>query len=129
VGAIAMKEARTVMRVLLGRMSNMVANIITNVLADAPDVTVAGRVGPVGDLVADIRFAEADAVILHDDAGNREQIMTALRSLPALKVVTISTDGRSGCLYELRLCTVHLEELSGGLLRRALQGEIIAHPC
>ena|SRR5437660_6171411 len=117
------------MRVLLGKMSNMVGNIVTSALAAAPDVVVTGRVDLGGDLITEILSAGADAVILYDDSGgDGDQTMAVLQRFPALRVVTISADGRSGILHELRLWTVRLEDLSGDILGRALRGDIRAKP-
>jgi hypothetical protein len=124
-----MERLRTAMRVLLGSMSNMAANIVTSALLAAPDVVVAGRVGPDGDLITEICSAAADAVILHEGhGGDGHQTMTVLQRFPALKVVTISANGRSGILHELRLVTIRLEDLSVDLLQRALRGDLVATP-
>jgi chemotaxis response regulator CheB len=117
------------MRVLLARMSNMEANIVTSALASTPDVEVAGRAASLEELEAEVRRTGADGVLIHGErAGDPEAIERLLRAVPGLRVATIDPSGHRGQLHELRVCAVDLENLSGDLLRRALQGGRLEDP-
>jgi len=103
-------------------MSNMLSNIVTAALAQAPDILVAGHVADDGDLAFQIRLTGADAVIVHSsNPGAAANFKTLLHSFPALKVVAIDITGSGGFLHELRPYSIRFAEVSAGALLSALR--------
>jgi chemotaxis response regulator CheB len=115
-------ESCTHLRILLSGMSNMLASVVTGVLARLPDMIVAGRAEAGDDLIAKIRSTQADVVMLQsDDPGHAAAYEPMLRGFPVLKVVAIAADGNSGFLHEMRPFSLPLPELSGEVLLTALR--------
>jgi chemotaxis response regulator CheB len=109
-------------RILLCGMSNMLVSVITGVLARFPDMTVVGRAGANDDLFTMIGSTQADVVMTQSaDPDRIADFEPLLRGFPVLKVVAIAVDGNSGCLHELRPCSLPLPELSAELLSTALR--------
>lgn len=117
------------MRILIGGMSNMLFQVISAVLAELPETVVVGRVTGRGSIAAQVRSTHADAVMMKT-ASTRDtsDIWRLLYRFPTLKVVTIATDGRGGCMHELLPSTRDLTELSGETLHAALHGHAGGKP-
>jgi hypothetical protein len=103
-------------------MSNMLSNIITAALAHVPDIVVVGNVGDGEDLASEIRFTNADALILQSSQPDAvENFAPLLRSFPALKVVAIDGTGTSGFFHQLRPYSTRLAQLSADVLQSVLR--------
>jgi hypothetical protein len=103
-------------------MSNMLSNVLTAALAQAPDIVVAGNVGEGEDLASEIRLASADALILQSSQpGAAESFAPLLRRFPALKVVAIDGTGRRGFVHQLHPYSIRLAKLSADVLQSALR--------
>lgn len=112
------------MRILLAGMSTMLSNIVSAVIEQLPDSTVAGRVEDRALLLVEVGLVNADVVMLQDPHPEAAQsFLTLLRSFPTVRVVAITDDGSSGYLHEMRLTSAHLPELSACVLQAALSGE------
>jgi hypothetical protein len=106
-------------------MSNMLFDIVTAAIAQAPDITVAGQVGENEDLAAKVDLVGVDAVIVQSDRPDSAEIFASLlRRCPALKVIAIRSDCSSGSLHQLRPYSIRLPELSADLLQSALRREV-----
>jgi hypothetical protein len=106
-------------------MSNMLSDIVTAAIAQAPDITVAGQVGENEDLAAKVDLVGADAVIVQSDRPDAAEIFASLlHRSPALKVIAIRSDCSGGFLHQLRPYSIRLPELSADLLQSALQREV-----
>ncbi len=109
------------MRILLAGMSNMLNSIITAVLEEAPQTTLAGVIADPDDLATAIRATKADAVVLQTaEPGATARYRDLLSSFPRLKVIAIASDGKGGFLHELRPWSTQLVELSAESLLAAL---------
>jgi DNA-binding NarL/FixJ family response regulator len=117
------------MRILLAGMSNMLTSIITAALERSPDMIIAGSASDYDDLAAQIRVAQADAVLMQvaepDDAAHFRPL---LLSFPTLKVIAFTSDGKRGFLHELRPRSTPLVELSVASLRAALRPGPLQRP-
>jgi DNA-binding NarL/FixJ family response regulator len=110
------------MRILLAGMSNMLTSIITAALEQSPDMTIAGVVSEGDDLAARVRAARADAVVMQmADPGDFERFRPLLLSFPTLKVIGITSDGKSGFLHELHPWSTQIVEVSAATLLTALR--------
>ncbi|HTV90967.1 MAG TPA: hypothetical protein VME41_18290 [Stellaceae bacterium] len=102
-------------------MSNMLNSIITAVLEESSQTTIAGVIGDRDDLAAAVRAVRADTVVLQtDEPGAAGPYRNLLSSFPGLKVIAIASDGRGGFLHELRPWSKQLVELSAESLLAAL---------
>jgi DNA-binding NarL/FixJ family response regulator len=102
----------------------MLSNILTGVLAQSPDIVVAGNVGEGEDLASKIRSTSADALILRSSQPEAtESFASLLRSFPDLKVVAIDAAGRSGFVHQLRPYSVRIAHLSADVLQSALRAD------
>jgi hypothetical protein len=86
----------------------------------AHGLTVIGEDG--GDLLATVRSAAADALIVREDSCDEEEIRGLLAELPGVRILAIAANGASGSLYELRPHRVRLGELSPQALVDAVTG-------
>jgi hypothetical protein len=110
-------------RILLAGMSNMLFQIVTGLLAEAPENVVVGRVPDRGSVAAQIRASHADVVMMQAAApGSASAVQPLLYRFPTLKIITIASDGDSGFLHELQQVAHPLRELSAETLRDALRG-------
>jgi hypothetical protein len=108
-------------RILLGRMSPLLLDMLHHVVASNPNMAVVGQVGD-ADLLAATRRSRADVVLVGQKVKDeRKHYGPLLLRRPRLKVLAIAHDGRTGSLYELRPRRVHLGELSADALYRAMR--------
>jgi len=108
-------------RILLGRMSPLLLDMLHHVVASNTNMTVVGQVGD-ADLLAAVRQTRADVVLVGQKVKDeRKRYGPLLLRRPRLKVLAIAHDGRTGSLYELRPRRVHLGELSADALYRAMR--------
>jgi len=100
----------------------MLSDIITGLVRTQDDMVVVGVVEPGVNLLAALWAARPDIVILGLDDASAGPVSQRLLSLwPDLKVMGVSADGRSGCLYELRPHRVPLGDLSAHGLVEAIR--------
>jgi DNA-binding NarL/FixJ family response regulator len=110
------------MRILLAGMSPMLTEIVSAALEQAPDITIASVASERNDLVAQVRSAQADAVVIQvAEPGETGRFRPLLLSFPILKVIAITEDGKLGCLHEMRPWSTQLVELSAATLLAAQQ--------
>jgi hypothetical protein len=104
-------------------MPKMLLDILSHVVASEPDMVVAGWVEDDEDLLAAIRRARANVILVGQAAEDaQEKYASLLLARPRLKVVAITGDGKTGLLYELRPKRVPLGEISADVLRKAIRG-------
>jgi hypothetical protein len=109
------------MRVLLVGMSNMLASILASALTGDDIELISDLSAGPHDIAAKIRATEADAVIMQKhQASMLDAILPSIKQLPGLMVITISKDGITGTVYEYRLLTVSINDISNDDLRRVL---------
>jgi chemotaxis response regulator CheB len=110
------------MRIILAGMSNMLTSIITAALGQAPEIIIAGVAGERDDLAARVAATQADAVVMQmAEPGDFAQFRPLLLGFPLLKVIGITSDGKSGFLHELHPRSTRLVEISPTTLLAALQ--------
>jgi hypothetical protein len=115
-------EALQKVRVLLVGMSNMLSEIVTATLAQAPDIVVAGDVAYDEDLGLQIRATAAGAIIVQTThPGTAATFIRLLHNFPALKVVAINASGSVGFLHQLRPYSLRFAEVSADMLLAALR--------
>lgn len=106
-------EAVKQIRIILAEMPAMLRDIITEIVASEPDLTIVDMLPDQADLEAAVRRTQADIVVLQQASGAEEDGRTARRLTEhRFKVLAISDDGRRGLLYELRPHRTSLGELS-----------------
>jgi DNA-binding NarL/FixJ family response regulator len=109
-------------RVLLGDMPTMLRDIVTDVVANEPDLEVSGVLGPRESLQAGLKRVQADVLVVGNrrpDLGTAEEIW---REWPLVKILMIATDARSAVLYALRPIEIVLGDISPEGLAAALRG-------
>ena len=112
------------MRILLADMTAMLASIIDVVLGGAPDLVVAGRSRAGDDLVAQIRLAHADVMMMSSpDPGNIDNLVALLGNCPSLRVLAIAADCSSGYVHELRPHSTRIANISAEVLVAAVRGQ------
>ena len=105
----------------------MLTDIITRLVGTETDMVVVGAVEP-GNLLDALGDTRPDVVILGLDDVSAAPISTQLLSLwPDLKVMGVSADGRSACLYELRPHRVPLGDLSAQGLVEAIRERVTSN--
>jgi DNA-binding NarL/FixJ family response regulator len=110
------------MQIILAGMSNVLATIISAALEQSPGVTIAGMITKPDDLTARVEAAQADAVIMQvAEPGEFEHFRPLLLRFPKLKVIGLTSDGKSGFLHELHPRSIRLGELSAATLLTALR--------
>ena len=110
------------MRILLAGMSPMLTEIVSAVLEQVPDMTVAGIASESNDLAEQVRSAQVEAVVIQAaEPGDSRHFRPLLLSVPALKVIAITSDGKGGFVHEMRPWSMQLVELSAATLVAALQ--------
>jgi hypothetical protein len=103
-------------------MSNMLSNIVTAALAQAPDIAVVGQVAGYGDLAPHIRSTAVDAVIVQTShPGAAATFIELLHTFPLIKVVAIDPTGSTGFLHQLRPYSTRVAAVSVDGLLAALR--------
>jgi hypothetical protein len=118
-------------KVLLA-LTPLLADIVDDMLAADPSITVVGRLDAVPDLDLDealsiARSTHANVVLLAVDRGEAARVYDALfDARPRLKIVSIDDDGRAGTAYELAPRLTSLGELRRETLVSAIR-EVTSH--
>jgi len=106
-------------------MPTLMLDILHHVVAAQPDMTIVGTVGD--DLLLAAQRARADVLVVgHDAQGERDFYYALLLRHPQLRVLTLSDDGKSGWIYDLRPRRVRLREISARSLARAIRGQALS---
>jgi DNA-binding NarL/FixJ family response regulator len=110
-------------RVLFAGIPKMLSDILGQVLASEPDMTIAGRIRRDQDLLKAVQVTRANVVLAKQNAEDeRETYAPLLSRRPQLKVVAVAADGSTGLVYALHPQRVPLGEMSVETLRRAIRG-------
>jgi hypothetical protein len=110
-------------RVLFAGIPKMLSDILGQVLASEPDMTIAGRIRHEQDLLKAVQVTRANVVLAKQNAEDeRETYAPLLFRRPQLKVVAVAADGSTGLVYALHPQRIPLGEMSADTLRRAIRG-------
>ena len=116
-------------RILLAGMPQILADLITDIVALHPEIMIAGKTQDTADIRAAVRKIRADVVILNEPAiGQSEDRQELLYSRPRLGVLSISSDGRQFSVHELRPVRTALGEVSPESLIQAIQSSARRRP-
>ncbi len=100
----------------------MLVNVVTAVLAQIPDMIVAGSIRDGDDIASQIRVTRSDVVMIQaTQPGNADAFLSLLREFPTLKVVAVAGGASEGFLHELRPHSMRLPDLSAEVLQTALR--------
>jgi hypothetical protein len=110
-------------RIVLVGMPRMLREIVSGVVSMQPDLAVVAVTGRARARQV-LAKSRADVAVTGLDESARQGALDLLGTLPRLRVVAISPDGREGTLYELRSHEVCFGELSPELLLAAIRGRI-----
>ncbi len=118
-------------RVLLTNLPDMLADIISGIVASDADLLIVGRVKGVFEASALVEAVhEADPDIIITGPGDGTAGLDPVRLLFAVrpaKVLRILENGRRGLLYELRPNCIALGELSTASLMAAIRSAEDVH--
>jgi hypothetical protein len=100
-------------RVLLVRVPGILGEIITNIVADEPDMEIVGDIGEYDELLPATRTTSADAVIIGLDDGELPDVcQELLDERPRVTLVGVHGGGRHAFTYALRAQRVPIGEVS-----------------
>jgi hypothetical protein len=103
-------------------MPTLLLDILNHVVESAPDMTIVGQVADT-NLAGAAKRMRADVILVGEDVKQgRREYTELLMSRPGLKVLTITDDGKSGALYEMRPHYISLGQISAETLRDAIRG-------
>ena len=108
------------MRILILPLPRLLHDILHQLLTDVGGVEVLDSDGSDGLAAAAIR-ADADLVIASEGDAPPPAACALLRARPRTRTLAVSSDGRSGVIYELRPHREAVSELSAATVRRALR--------
>lgn len=116
-------------RILAAQMPRMLQDMVDSIIAAEPDMMIAGEWARGSDIAEAVACADADILIVADDAiRGVEQWDSLLFDRPRLKVLVLEQTGRTALLYELRPQRTPLGEVSrAGLvsaIRAAMHTEV-----
>ena len=111
-------------RILLAGMPRMLLDILSDIVASEPNMTIVCCVTDSENLLAAAQRTHANVIIVGQSAGDEgQQYIPLLFRRPRIKVVAIAGDGRTGLLYELRPQRIPLSQMSADALLRAIRGQ------
>jgi hypothetical protein len=111
-------------KVLFLPMPRLLSDILRALLVDIPDVEISECSTGDNTIAQAAAIARADLVIASDEAAAPADVYRLMRSRDGARVLTVSHDGRSGEVYELRPHRSHIGELSADTLRAAAGPDI-----
>ncbi len=118
----------TPIRVLVGDLPGLLADVVTHLLESQPDIALVGKGGGGDTLVAAAEQGQPDVVILGLASEELppwgEQL---LRRIPSLRVLGVTRDRGRGFLYEMRPQRAALGELSPDGLVNAVRAATSPH--
>jgi DNA-binding NarL/FixJ family response regulator len=108
--------------ILLACMPRMLLDMVTDIVAAHPEMTIVGKIQENADICTAAKRAKADIVILSETVGRQGQdYLELLHSRPHLKVLSIMNDGHRFFLHELRPFRAALGEISPESLLQAIR--------
>ena len=107
-------------RVLMAGLPEILGDLLETMLAEEPDLHVVGRVP--ADAVDSAAVARAD-VLVWQDPGSERARRELLSKHPALSILTVGPEGRTGSLHALDVVERWSGELSHGTLLDALRAK------
>lgn len=112
----------TNIRILLADMPAMLMEIVAEILAAEPDLTVVEMLADSPDLKDAIKRTQAEVVVTQQISSIHESGNIA-RLLPdhRLKIIALTDNGRQGVLYELRPHRAPLGDMSADRLVAAIR--------
>ncbi len=108
-------------RILLIDMPRMLREIIRDVAAQDPTITIVGEVDGTPDLVTSVAPFDADVVVASVAVSDPSSIVLLLDAHPRTRVLTIGDDGGQSVLYRLSPEAIFLGDVSPARLLEAMQ--------
>ncbi len=100
----------------------MLSDIVADTIGNQTDMDVVGELRTRAGLQAGVRDAFADVVIMGlDDLDLPSECLALFDAYPTIRVLGVSSDGRSASLYELRPHRLPLGEVSPDGLVQAIR--------
>ena len=111
-------------RIILGRMPNMLIDILSHIVASERDMVIVGSAKNHENLLTVAQRTRAGVVLVEQTAEDeRQKYAFLLLRRPWTKVVAIAGDGRPGLIYKLCLHRIPIGEMSVDTLRKAIRGQ------
>jgi hypothetical protein len=109
--------------VLLVGMRGILGEIVREIVADQPDMEIAGELQDLGELRSSRRLDRSGVVIAcrDDESELPDDIRDLLGRHPGLTLLTVRGDGRHGSIYRLRPEKIPLGDVSPGALVDAIR--------
>ena len=113
-------------KVLLSSRPKLLSDVIRNLIEHQPDMEMVGEVLDPLQLLSASGKTTVDAIIITPlkDNGDHKICQQLLAEHPRLKIVTLSANGETACLYQSDLPRLFITEPSGssifGAIRQAL---------
>jgi hypothetical protein len=109
-------------RILLAALPQMLADIVSEVVAHEPDMQVVGAVDDSSEIADAALAVDADFLVVGVTGGALPDACEALLELnPAARVLAVARDGRQSFLYRLEPRARPLGELDPGVLVSAIR--------
>lgn len=114
--------------VLLVGMRGILGEIVREIVADQPDMEIAGELQDLGELRSSRRLGRSRVVIAcrDDESELPDDIRDLLGRHPGLTLLTVQGDGRHGSVYRLRPEKIPLGDVSPGALVDAIRAPTTA---
>ena len=109
-------------RIQLVAMENILSDMITDLLASEPDITVVGRARTIGEAMTPARAEPTDVLLLQDGRAG-EGLMTVMLSPRPPAILCIAANGREGWTVRIDADRLPIAAEHGGLaaaVRRAV---------
>jgi chemotaxis response regulator CheB len=116
-------------RLVLAQLPHLLEQVLERQIADEPDLRIVARATRASDALMLIDETEPEVVVIGTEGDAVPALACrALSAHPHLKLLAISTDGRTGFVYELRPHMVPLGELSAGRVIAAIKASVAVEP-
>lgn len=114
-------------RVVLGAMPTLLRDIVRETLAGRPDFEVLAEVTEGDEISQAVQRTRADVAVVgitpRDDPDDRRSLPSELLAAhPQLRLIALTTDGRTGYAYQLQPYEAAIVEISPESLLEAMKG-------
>lgn len=111
-------------RILLASMPAMLMEMIAQIIAREPEFVIVGAINDCSDLTSAVQHSVADLVIVGQLSLAEANVAAVLSQSYPAKIITISENGRSATLNELRPHREMLVDISAASLVAAIRTAI-----
>lgn len=113
-------------RILLAGMSTMLLDIVSEIIAAEPDLTIVGKIDQAANAAKELQRVHADVVVVQqtDDQEDVDQGVL-LSTWRPVKVIALTNDGHHGFVCDLRPHFDPLGRMSAHGLAAAIRSAVI----